>query len=38
MRNALRALFNVAIQRDYSLTFKRYIINKRLMRDASAAY
>ena len=38
MQNALRALFNVAIQRDYSLTFKRYIINKRLMRDASAAY
>ena len=38
MQNALRVLFNVAIQRSDSHTFKRYIINKRLMRDASAVY
>lgn len=38
MQNALRALLDIAIQRSDSHTYKRYINNKRLMRDASAVY
>ncbi|KDR53044.1 hypothetical protein HMPREF1991_00879 [Hoylesella loescheii DSM 19665 = JCM 12249 = ATCC 15930] len=35
--NALRLLFNVGIQRSYSLTYKRYIMKKRLMHLVSTA-